>query len=782
MNRDAQPATAPARRRPAPGLSALGWLGALLLAAAGPARAASRPVEVENLWIGFGSTNSFKVGTWTPVWVQLRGGEQRFEGIMEVSVADDDGTPTSYFTRVAVDARASVPVPAYVRPGARDPDLTIRLYDGNRRRVANVQQEAVLPQPPVSLSPHETMIVTMGRAPGVEGLPQLPGFRDGSTSSPGNPGAGDPIVVARIDPHVGRLPGRWYGYDGARTIVLDTADPEVLKSLDGLRGQPLVDWVRRGGHLVISVGANWQAVKDSVLAPILPGLPAGQEQVASLEALDTFAGSTRPITPPGSPKVMVTKLEEIARRGGVALSSVRTGLPLVVRGPAGFGRVTLIALDVSSDNTLFSDWADRALFWARAVDLRSQRADSGTGPMFIGGAGRFNRWAISDLGGLLRAGLEQFPGVRLIPFGWVAFFIFLYILLIGPGDYFFLKKVLKRMELTWITFPTIVITVSLLAYYAAYLFKGNDLLVNQVDVVDIDQVDGLVRGETWAGMFSPQNRDYTMRVLPLPLDRDPTPAEATSGGEPPRPAAGTEILMSWFSSPEDQFGAMGNSSRRFSFGNSGYAYGAYADAGGEAGSGAVESLQGVRIPIWSTKCVTARWFGPAAPVVDSDLKPVGKDRLQGTVTNKLDVKLEDAMVAFDKRVYLVGTIEPHATIRVELARNDRDLSGYLKDERKRYVAPNPSDPDFKIDRSALMLDAMFHDSESQIGNDRAMGNDAMHEVDLTGQLALSRPMLVARVRRPGSRLILDNAPSPPKVDHATLLRVLLPLNSVVSGQ
>ena len=89
--------------------------------------------------------------------------------------------------------------------------------------------------------------------------------------------------------------------------------------------------------------------------------------------------------------------------------------------------------------------------------------------------------AVSDLSSQLRVALEQFPGVKLIPFGWVAFFIFLYILLIGPGDYFFLKKVLKRMELTWITFPTIVITVSLVAYYAAYVLKGNDLLVNKVD-------------------------------------------------------------------------------------------------------------------------------------------------------------------------------------------------------------------------------------------------------------------------------------------------------------
>ena len=111
--------------------------------------------------------------------------------------------------------------------------------------------------------------------------------------------------------------------------------------------------------------------------------------------------------------------------------------------------------------------------------------------------------------------------MKLIPFGWVAFFIFLYILLIGPGDYLFLKKVLKRMELTWITFPTIVVTVSLLAYYAAYRLKGNDLLVNKVDVVDVDQAGGPGRGAgRWLSLFSPQNRDYNIGLVPLPLDRD----------------------------------------------------------------------------------------------------------------------------------------------------------------------------------------------------------------------------------------------------------------------
>jgi hypothetical protein len=353
----------------------------------------------------------------------------------------------------------------------------------------------------------------------------------------------------------------------------------------------------------------------------------------------------------------------------------------------------------------------------------------------------------------------------LIPFGWVAFFIFLYILLIGPGDYFFLKKVLKRMELTWITFPTIVVTVSLVAYYAAYLLKGNDLLVNKIDVVDIDQPAGLMRGGTWISLFSPQNRDYGIRAIPLPLDRDSTP-ETLPTTEPPRPPAGTEVVTTWFSTPEDQFGAMGNSGRRFSFVGNGYAY---------QPVGGVERLENVRIPIWSTKCLTSRWFGPATPLLSSDLKPVGTDRLAGTVTNNLTVPLEDAILAFGKQVYQLGTLAPGATIRVELDGKDRNLSGYLKDKQATYMSDRFSNTDAGISRADLMYAVMFHDSESTLASEHVLANDPLHDLDLTGQLALKRPMLVARINRPGARLVLD-APAPaPKIDQLTVVRVILPL-------
>src|SRR5271170_2142480 len=73
------------------------------------AQRSSRGPEVENMRIGFDASisalrasNAFKIGTWTPIWVQLRGGNERFSGVMDVRVGDDDGTPTTFRMQVEV--------------------------------------------------------------------------------------------------------------------------------------------------------------------------------------------------------------------------------------------------------------------------------------------------------------------------------------------------------------------------------------------------------------------------------------------------------------------------------------------------------------------------------------------------------------------------------------------------------------------------------------------------------------------------------------------------------
>jgi hypothetical protein len=734
------------------------------LVAINAANAASQPVEVQSVRVGFGPGNSFKVGAWTPVWVQLGAGDERFTGFMDLVVPDDDGIPTSYRQPIDIGARQSQRFTAYTRPGGRDTEFTIRIFNSRGHRVLETPQAMSMSKPPEVIMPNETLILTMGQPIGVDQIPNLPGF---ATARQNRQGASGPeIVVARLDSQQDAIPGRWYGYEAAMAIVVDTGDREVLQSLDALRGQALADWVKRGGHLVVSVASNWQAVRDSVLGPLLPALPSGQEQVSSLEPLEAFADSTKPLTPPGAPPVMVTKLEEIDRRGGKVLTGIGSDLPLIVRGAHGFGRVTLIGVAV--DQKLFSAWPDRGLFWARAIDLKHDRPDQSSAGTRVGGGTRFIQSGVSDLSSQLRIGLEQFPNVKLIPFGWVAFFIFLYILLIGPGDYFFLKKVLKRMELTWITFPTIVITVSLLAYFAAYRLKGNDLLVNKVDVIDVDQTAGLLRGRTLLSVFSPQNRDYNIGFIPVPpnLDHDLSPV-ATLGpsGELPRPPAGTEVLTSWFSVPEPQFGAMGGSNRRFSFVGGGYSY---------EPSGGLERLESVRIPIWSTKTITAQWYGPASPMIDSDLHAVGHDRLAGTVTNRQSFPLGDSILAFNKQVYLLGTLAPGATISVALS-SDRFLSNHLRSKIPNYASDQSWNRNQKINRADILVSLMFHESETNRSNDQTLSNVTLHELDLTGQLALDRPMLVGKIDRPGAQLALGNAASPAKVDQTTVIRFILPL-------
>ena len=708
---------------------------------------------VENLRIGFANStrnNLFKVGTWTPVWVQVKAGDDRFSGVIEVEVPDDAGVPTFFRQVVEIAAKGTGRVVTYARIGSRDPNLIIRFRDQNGKQVGNtldgsnaVQFDTILPG--------ESLILTLGKPQGVELVPGLPGFSNEKSAT-----GGSELTIARIETtaNTAGLPGRWYGYDAADAIVVDTDDKDLMEALT-TRGDALVDWVKRGGHLIVSVGGNWQSVRDSVLGPILPGLPSGQERMPSLEALDSFAAATRSITPVGSPPVMVTKFEEIEKRGGKVLSETQN-VPLVIRGSEGFGRVTVVG--ISTNEKPFSEWPDRPNFWLRAVDLRRQVTGeaSGTGAAM---AGKLYQSGISDLSTQLHAALEQFPGVKLIPFGWVAFFIFIYILLIGPGDYFLLKKVFKRMELTWVTFPLIVITVSSVAYFAAYIVKGKELKVNKVDFVDVDAAAGITRGSTFFNLFSPQNRDYAITVVPNSLDADPKTVDATS-----RPTAGTDVLLSWYGVPEMGFGGMGSSGR---IGFTGTGYVSLPDGGSER-------LEGVRVPIWATKSFTARWYGPAPVVAESDLIPVGVDRLAGSVTNRLNIPMKDAIVAFGKHVYQIGDLAPGATIQVELSQ-DRQLSNLIKSKANEYMPGNYNAPAQRIDRPNLMLALMFHDTESSTRVDKRLANNPLHYLDLTGQLALERPMLVARIDRPGSTLVMGNTPSDPQIDQTTMLRVVLPL-------
>ena len=78
-----------------------------------------------------------------------------------------------------------------------------------------------------------------------------------------------------------------------------------------------------------------------------------------------------------------------------------------------------------------------------------------------------------------------------------------------------------------------------------------------------------------------------------------------------------------------------------------------------------------------------------------------------------------------------------------------------------------------INRVDLIREMMFHDSDTS--GQALIPSRTHHEVDLSGLLALGRPMLVATIDRPGTRLILKPESGEAKTEQTTLLRVLMPI-------
>src|SRR5208282_1967815 len=136
--------------------------------------------------------------------------------------------------------------------------------------------------------------------------------------------------------------------------------------------------------------------------------------------------------------------------------------------------------------------------------------------------------------------------------------------------------------------------------------------------------------------------------------------------------------------------------------------------------------------------------------------------------------MEDAILAFGKQVYLLGTLAPGATVKVELT-GDRNLANLLKDQAPAYLSDQPRSRNLKLSRADLLLALMFHGSESTRGSEQSLSNLALPDLDLSAQLALGRPTLVANIKRPREQLVLHSPPGPPRIDQTTMNRIILRL-------
>ena len=181
-------------------------------------------------------------------------------------------------------------------------------------------------------------------------------------------------------------------------------------------------------------------------------------------------------------------------------------------------------------------WIDRPLLLAAILGLPATESPPEA-------TAAVESFGYDDLAGQLRSALEQFRGVRLAPFFVVATLAVIYILLIGPGDYFLLRRLRRGMIGTWLTFPAVVVLFVAGGFWASSWLKRDVPRVNQVDLIDV-AAGGTARGASWFSIFSPR-----AETLDLSL------REWLPNGEPPADSTGS---LAWFGKAGNGFNGMYN--------------------------------------------------------------------------------------------------------------------------------------------------------------------------------------------------------------------------------
>lgn len=596
-----------------------------LLLAAPAAATEEPPILIENVSLGF--SGYYKVGHWTPVFVTLKAGE--VAGLeLDVIVPDGDGVPSRTTAKVGdglID-ETTVTVETYCKIGRIKGNLTVVVRYGDRTLAqAKYDLDELGPLPLPSDTP---LLLAIGEVPNViEALSKL------------NISKKTPITVAQLSDN-DRLPSHWYGYDSANMVIVSGSRPETVSLIDDQVATALVEWVQVGGKLLLSLGQEAETLMKpgAPLAPLAPGKFVRVVSMRQVEPLEILVDSDDPLfteDETGRPQDFLIPFFE--NPDGTILAKATVGsatIPLLVRYVVGFGQVTFLAMDVERPE--FAVWnGTRRLVSEWLFPSTVQFSDSRSVP------GELAHVGYDDLSGQLRAALDQFEqqGIQLVPFVAVLILGIFYMLLIAPGDYFLLSRFLRRMELTWVTFPVLVGITCIGIYFLARETKGDKQLLNQAELIDIDVKTGQVRADCWFSIFSPHSEDHDLSVQCQSL-----------------PTSEDQFLISWFGLPGSGLGGMRSLAATPQFDRA-YSYGP-----------SLQKLENVPIPIWSTKSFVARYQGQTTAPIQADLKvrDYGIDlQVGGTIRNLEKQDLRNCLLFHDRWVYPIGTIKSGETVEIQ---------------------------------------------------------------------------------------------------------------------
>ncbi len=707
---------------------------------------AQAAVTIDDVVVGFGGR--YKLGTWMPVTVTISS-DEKTSVRMGISAADGEGVECEFDSDavIALDPNQPTRVQHFIRIGRVGGHLAIAVYQDDQ---PTLRQVVGLPRKSAIASTDHFGLV-FGSAIDSENAAKLQrGAQDNG-----------PMAMTRTqDARV--LPHHWFGYDTLDVVVIPTGSPELLETITDTQWDALERWLVNGGNLIVSVGSGGDELLggEHPLSRFVPGTFAGVTRRQETTELESYSKKTRvrldlvwrDVKDRSLRGVLVTKIADPTGYVAAADGSASRRVPWVIRQAYGFGTLTFVACDL--DTGPIAEWEGRPRFVARLLDdtlLGQSRV-----PDRSDDSNQVTHLGFDDLSGQLRAALDRYPGVRLVPFSVIAAAAGLYVLLIGPGDYFLLRRIAPRMEWTWLTFPLTIVTVTGLAIALAVSWKGTDPRANFVAVLDVDTARGSVRCTNLA------------HVYPVAADRYDIEFEAEVCQTP-------EHLVSWMGLPGTGLGGMRDRVSAAQFSDS------YQIE--QTSQSASTKIVGLPIPRWASRSVTCLWSGQLPTQnLAADAQPLQItrfDRLSGVIRNCLPYTIRDAAIAYGGFYYQVGTLQPGQEFVLNSQVRSRDFRNRLT--RRRFVGDKEiAHPWVKTNRDVprIIELIMFHDRAG--GFDYAnLTNRHLSKLDLSDHLITNGAVLYGRLDDPVTTWSVEPADlDNDAVEDWTFCRLIFPVSNI----
>ena len=151
------------------------------------------------------------------------------------------------------------------------------------------------------------------------------------------------------------------------------------------------------------------------------------------------------------------------------------------------------------------------------------------------------------------------------------------------------------------------------------------------------------------------------------------------------------------------------------------------------------------------------------PLVDADLHRVEPTACrERSPTGRLS-RWKTRILAFGRQVYLLGDACPGSHRPGGPGRHSRPVRAHESEDRPTICQTSLSSRNHENQPGRTCCWRSCFTTANRIGSSgHSLSNSVLQDLDLTGQLAVDRPILVARINRPGAQLALGNAPSTPK--------------------